>query len=258
MSANESVGCHGSRLAGRIALITGSASGIGFATAMLFAAQGATVILSDKNEKQLAAAFSQLTRDNEQHCAMALDVTSEDEWKSVTSRIHSTFGRLDVLVNNAGHGIGNSIEETSLAEWRAIMAVNLDSVFLGTKYGLPLLKRSGRGAIVNVSSIIGLVALPQSGSYSASKAGVRLFTKVTALECAKERNGVRANSVHPGQTQTPLFGDPAASRELLARIPMDRIGQPSEIAEAIAFLASDESSFVTGTELVVDGGYTVY
>jgi NAD(P)-dependent dehydrogenase (short-subunit alcohol dehydrogenase family) len=147
-----------------------------------------------------------------------------------------------------------------LADWRAILAVNLESVFLGTKYSLPLLARSGKGSIINVASIRALVAGIGTGAYCASKAGVTLFTKSTALECAAAGNGIRANSVHPGQVETPLsaaaLSDPARRRSTVQRIPIGRMGQAIEIADAIVFLASDASSFMTGAELVVDGGFT--
>src|SRR5581483_6745492 len=195
-----------------------------------------------------------------EHQAVVLDVTSEEAWIRTLRQIDAAFGRLDILVNNAGYGRFQSLDDTTLADWRAIMAVNLDSVFLGTKYSLPLLARSGKGSIVNISSIRGLVAGPGTAAYCASKAGVRLFTKSTALECAAAGNGIRANSVHPGQVETPLsaaaLSDPARRSATLDRIPLGRMGQPVEIADAIVFLASDASSFMTGSELVVDGGYT--
>jgi NAD(P)-dependent dehydrogenase (short-subunit alcohol dehydrogenase family) len=248
------------RLDNKIALITGAASGIGLETAQRFAAEGASVILADKAEDLLGAALAAVRRHGGQHQALVLDVTSEEGWINIIQRIQASHGRLDVLVNNAGYGRFQSIEETSFADWRAILAVNLDSVFLGTRYSLPLLARSGKGSIVNISSIRGLVAGPGTGAYCASKAGVKLFTKSTALECAAAGNGVRANSVHPGQVETPLLAaamtDPARRRSTVERIPLGRLGQPIEIAEAIVFLASDASSFMTGAELVVDGGYT--
>jgi len=244
------------RLAGKIALITGAASGIGYATAERFIAEGAIVILADRATERLEAAYAKLCGGSGPHCAAFLDVILEEAWIRTITEIDATYGHLDVLVNNAGCGLPGSIADTPFQRWREGIAVNLDSVFLGTKYCLPLLARSRGGSIINISSIIGLVALANAGSYSAAKAGVRLFTKVTALECAAARNGVRANSVHPGQVQTPLFGDPAAARELLSRIPIGRIGQPGEIAEAVVFLGSDESSFMTGSEVIVDGGYT--
>jgi len=249
-----------SRLNNKVALITGAASGIGLKTAERCAEEGASVILADKAADLLGAALASVRRYRGQHEALVLDVTSEEGWINTVQRIDATYGRLDVLVNNAGYGRFQSIEATSYADWRAILAVNLDSVFLGTKYCLPLLARSGKGSIVNISSIRGLVAGPGTGAYCASKAGVKLFTKSTALECAAAGDGVRANSVHPGQVETPLLAaamtDPARLRTTMDRIPLGRLGQPIEIAEAIVFLASDASSFMTGAELVVDGGYT--
>jgi meso-butanediol dehydrogenase / (S,S)-butanediol dehydrogenase / diacetyl reductase len=247
------------RLADKVALITGAASGIGLATADRFVSEGATVIMADISKEKLASCHATLCARGAQHRAVCIDVTSEDDWIRVTKEIDAAYGRLDVLVNNAGSGTPLSIEDTSLQQWRAGIAVNLDSVFLGTKYSLPLLVRSGRGSIVNTSSIIGLVSTPNAGCYSAAKAGVCLFTKATAMECAAARNGVRANSIHPGQVRTPLLMDninEVRYRELLTRIPIGRFGEPKEVADAIVFLASDESSFMTGAEVVVDGGYT--
>jgi len=247
-------------LTNKIALVTGAASGIGLKTAERFAEEGASVVLADKAEQLLEGALASVLRYGAEHQAVVLDVTSEEAWIRTLKHIDATFGRLDILVNNAGYGRFQSLDDTSFADWRAIMAVNLDSVFLGTKYSLPLLARSGKGSIVNISSIRGLVAGPGTSAYCASKAGVKLFTKSTALECAAARNGIRANSVHPGQVETPLsaaaLSDPARLRATLDRIPLGRMGQPVEIADAIVFLASDASSFMTGAELVVDGGYT--
>ena len=247
-----------SRLADRIALITGAASGIGLATARRFAAEGATVLLADRDADRLAVAHAALGEDR--HQAIGLDVTDEAGWIAVADRIATDFGRLDILVNNAGFGTFRSIADTSLDQWRSILAVNLDSVFLATKYMLPLLAASGRGAIVNMSSIRGIVAGPNTGSYCAAKGAVRMFTKATALECAALGNGVRANSIHPGHIATPLsapaYADPEVARHLLADVPMGRIGEADEIADAILFLASDESRYMTGGELVVDGGTT--
>jgi meso-butanediol dehydrogenase/(S,S)-butanediol dehydrogenase/diacetyl reductase len=247
------------RLAGKVALITGAASGIGWATAERFVQEGAIAILADRDTDKLAQRLSGLQAQDNRHRAMTLDVSSEEQWIRATQEIDGEFGRLDVLVNNAGIGYFRSIAEMTYQEWRTILAVNLDSVFLGTKYALPLLGRSGKGSIVNVSSIRGLVAGPNTGAYCASKAGVRLFTKSTALECAAMGNGVRANSVHPGVIETPMSAqalDEATKLERSKTIPVRRFGQPAEIAAAIVFLASDESSYMTGSEVTVDGGYT--
>ena len=248
------------RLSNRVALITGAASGIGLATARRFAQEDATVVLADRDTAGLAAALTELQAGGDRHLAMALDVTIETDWIAAIEAIRTRYGRLDILVNNAGFGRFRSIADTTLDEWRATLAVNLDSVFLGTKHALPLLAECGRGAIVNMSSMRGLVAGPNSGAYSAAKAGVRLFTKVTALECAAARNGVRVNSVHPGHVETPLtapaYADPDVAKEFLAHTPLGRFAQPREIADVILFLASDEASYMTGSEVTIDGGVT--
>jgi NAD(P)-dependent dehydrogenase (short-subunit alcohol dehydrogenase family) len=248
------------RLDDKIALITGAASGIGWATAELFAAEGAVVIIADRAAGKLEQRRKELAARDTRHRAFVMDVTSEAEWMRVLREIEPEFGRLDVLVNNAGVGYFRSIVDTTFEEWRNILSVNLDSVFLGTKHALPLLTRSGKGSIINVSSIRGQVAGPNVAAYSASKAGVRLFTKSTAIECAAAGNGVRANSVHPGVIETPMSAqaleDPAKLAQSVERIPVGRLGKASEIAAAIVFLASDESSYMTGSEVTIDGGYT--
>jgi meso-butanediol dehydrogenase/(S,S)-butanediol dehydrogenase/diacetyl reductase len=216
-------------------------------------------VLADLATAPLGERLQALRTRGPQHRSVALDVTSEADWLATMREIDSAWGRLDVLVNNAGIGYFRSIAEMTLSEWRSIMAVNLDGVFLGTKHAMPLLARSGKGSIVNVSSIRGQVAGPNTGAYCASKAGVRLFTKSTALECAALGNGVRANSVHPGVIETPLSAralDDSTKQERSQWIPVGRFGQPAEIAAAIAFLASDESSYMTGSEMTIDGGYT--
>jgi NAD(P)-dependent dehydrogenase (short-subunit alcohol dehydrogenase family) len=250
----------GGRLANKIAFITGGASGIGWAAAERFAQEGATVIVADLAADKLQQCASVLRAYGNNHRVVHLDVTLEDGWIRALQELDAAFGRLDVLVNNAGYGSFLPIAETTLQEWRALMAVNLDSVFLGTKYALPLLARAGKASIINMSSIRGLVAGHGTAAYSAAKAGVRLFTKATALECATLGNGVRANSVHPGQIETPLLKEAMANsgrlQSTLERIPIGRLGQPLEIADALVFLASDESSFMTGSEVTIDGGYT--
>ncbi|AOH82699.1 short-chain dehydrogenase [Sphingomonas panacis] len=247
-----------SRFADRIALVTGAASGIGLATARGLADGGATVFLADRDVEALKAARESLA--GAPHEAIPLDVTDEQGWVALAERIRARFGKLDILVNNAGFGKFAAITDTTLDQWRSIIAVNLDSVFLGTKHMMPLLAASGCGAIVNMSSIRGIVAGANTGSYSAAKGGVRMFTKVTALECAAAGNGVRANSVHPGHIATPLtapaYADPEIAKALLADVPLGRIGQADEVADAILFLASDESRYMTGAELVIDGGTT--
>ena len=246
------------RLDARIALITGAASGIGLATARRFAEEGAKVVMADRNEDALSSVRASLRGDG--HQTVTMDVTDERAWAALAERIDAQFGKLDILVNNAGFGKFASITDTTLEQWRSIIAVNLDSVFLGTKYMMPLLAASGHGAIVNMSSIRGIVAGPGTGSYCAAKGGVRMFTKATAIECAVAGNGIRANSIHPGHIATPLtapaHADAEIAKTLLADVPLGRIGQAEEIADGILFLASEESRYMTGAELVIDGGST--
>ncbi len=238
--------------------MTGAASGIGLATARRFAVAGARLIVVDRNADGLAAALAALGDDG--HRGVTMDVTDEAAWAALAGEIDQAAGKLDILVNNAGFGVFRSIVDTTLDHWRSIMAVNLDSVFLATKHLLPLLARSGNGSIVNMSSIRGIAAAPNAGSYCAAKGAVRMFTKATALECAALGNGVRANSIHPGHIATPLtagaHADPIIAARLLADVPIGRVGTPDEIADAILFLASDASRYMTGAELVVDGGST--
>jgi len=255
------------RLEGKTALITGGASGIGKATAELFVHEGAKVVVSDIDPKgeEVAAA---LRSEGGEARFMAHDVREEQDWERVVALAIDTFGRLDVLVNNAGVSMSKPVTEMELAEWRGLMAVNLDSVFLGCKVGVRALRRSGGGAIVNVSSVAGRVGIPGASAYSASKAAVRYLTKSVALEVA--RDGIRVNSVLPGSVATPIWersewwpgvvermgGEEAAWATLASETPLGRIARPEEIARTILFLASDESSFVTGTEVVADGGYS--
>lgn len=242
---------------GKIGLITGAASGIGRATAIALAHQGGTVIAVDRDANGLTALISEI---GDSHRAISADVTDEARWSAIADELDQAYGRLDILFNNAGYGKFASIAETSLDQWRSIIAVNLDSVFLSTKYLQDLLARSGDAAIVNMSSIRGLTGDANTGSYCASKGGVRLFTKACALEFAEQGHAIRVNSIHPGHVRTSLtenvHQDPAQAERLLADIPLGRVATPEEIAEAVLFLASDASRYMTGSELVVDGGAT--
>jgi meso-butanediol dehydrogenase / (S,S)-butanediol dehydrogenase / diacetyl reductase len=240
----------------RIVLITGAGRGIGAATARAFAMEGATLVLTDIDTSALQATLAALPGNG--HLAQPLDVTSEGDWQAAMARIGSTFGRLDVLVNNAGWGSLKSIFDTTLGDWRRLMAINLDSVFLGTMAAMPWLERSGDAAIVNVSSIRSMVAGFGSAPYSAAKAGVEMLTKAVALECAQTGRQVRVNSIHPGFVDTPLAraqGEEAVQARARS-VPQGRLATPDEIAAGILFLASREASYVNGTGLVVDGAFT--
>ncbi len=247
------------RVAGKVALVTGAASGLGAAAARLLAAEGARVLVTDVQDEagaRVAAEIGEAARFRH------LDVTSEAEWQAAIADAVAAFGKLDVLVNNAGIGLLADVEATSLDDWRRVHAVNLDGVFLGCKHALPALRQSGGGSIVNISSISGIVAGHNLAAYNSSKAAVRHLTKSVALSGARMRPPVRCNSIHPTFVDTPIVDallsaapDPAAARrKLAAQIPLGSIGEPNDVAWAVVYLASDESKLMTGAELVLDGG----
>jgi NAD(P)-dependent dehydrogenase (short-subunit alcohol dehydrogenase family) len=253
---------------GKVALVTGGASGIGAAVAELLAQQGASVVITDVDElkgPELAAALNKAGHDA---IFLHQDVTSETRWAEVAAEIEQRFGRLDILVSNAGIGIlAPSIVEMSLADWRRQTAVNLDGVFLSVKYGLPLMRKRGGGSVIMMSSLAGLRGSATLAGYSATKGAVRLFAKSIAMECAAAGDGIRVNSVHPGIIDTPIWGRnemsaPSGGQNApidvveLARLatPLGRAGQARDVANGVLYLASDASSYVTGTELVIDGG----
>ena len=247
------------RLAGKVALISGGARGIGAATARLFAQEGARVVVGDVLEPEGRALEAELSGRGGQAAFVSLDVTREPDWERAVAAAVTRFGKLDVLVNNAGIGGAGRVEDTTLEEWHRVMEVNATGVFLGTRAAIPALRRAGGGAIVNISSQLGLVGMDDSSpQYQASKGAVRLLTKHTALQYAQE--GIRANSVHPGPIVTPMTekrrADPAIRARMVSRIPLCRYGEAEEIAYGVLYLASDESRFVTGSELVIDGGWT--
>src|SRR5580700_2703129 len=245
----------------KIALVTGGASGIGFATAGLLADEGAKVVLTDLDKSRAGAAMAALGQRARFH---ELDVTREADWIAVTDAVVSEFGRLDILVNCAGVSLLKDIEATTLDEWRSLMAVNLDGTFLGCKHAIRVMKERGGGSIVNMSSVAGLVGAANLAGYSASKGGVRLLTKSAALHCARKGYNIRCNSVHPSFVETPMLQSMLAAarnpRKLEANYakaaPLGRFAKPIEVARTILFLASDESAFTTGAELAVDGGLT--
>jgi len=248
------------RLQDKIALITGGASGIGRAAAHLFAEEGATVVIADRDEAAARAAVAAI---GGRASFQRLDVTAEDRWIAVTDALVRDRGRLDILINSAGVSLLKDIEATTLDEWRVLMAVNLDGTFLGCKHAVRVMKERG-GSIVNMSSVAGLIGSGFLAAYCASKGGVRLLTKAVALHCARKGYNIRCNSVHPSFADTPMSeGMVAAARNpdklaasFTAAAPLGRLAQPIEVARTILFLASDESVFTTGAELVVDGGLT--
>ncbi len=247
------------RLAGKVALISGGARGMGAVEAEMFTREGARVVFSDVLEGEGKAVEARIRAAGGEATFVRLDVTGEQEWADAVATAERVYGKLDVLVNNAGIGGGRRIEDTTLAEWEKTMAVNSTGVFLGTRAAIPALRRAGGGSIVNISSQLGLVGTDiSSPQYQASKGAVRLLTKTTAIQYAKEK--IRANSVHPGPIVTPMTearrADPEIYKLMVSRIPLGRYGQPEEVALAVIYLASDESAFVTGSELVIDGGWT--
>ncbi len=247
------------RLEGKVALISGGARGQGAAEAKLFAGEGAKVVFGDILDDLGQQVEAEIHEAGGEALYIHLDVTNAADWASAVEAAVSRYGRLDVLVNNAGITIRKNVEDTTEEDWDRIMAINAKGVFLGTKQAIPAMRESGGGSIVNISSTAGLVGSPYSGaSYAATKGAVRLFTKATAIQYAKE--GIRCNSVHPGLLETPMtqdmLADAAHREERTQRIPLGRVGTAEDVAYGVLYLASDESSFVTGSELVIDGGAT--
>jgi NAD(P)-dependent dehydrogenase (short-subunit alcohol dehydrogenase family) len=253
------------RLDGKVALITGGAHGVkgelmgfGGASAWRFVEEGAKVVLGDIAVEDGERTAAQIRAEGGEALFVKLDVTSEEDWVAAVEATLSTFGRLDVMVNNAGTGGGNTVEDTTEDIWDSQMDVHAKGVFLGTKHAIPAMRATGGGSIINISSIYGIVGSSTSTAYHAAKGAIRIFTKSAAVQYAAEN--IRVNSVHPGFVTTPMTAEGFQSEERRAlvtgRIPMGRIGAPEEIALGIVYLASDESSYVTGAELVIDGGYT--
>ena len=257
----------GDRVKGRIALITGGASGIGRACAERLAEEGAQVVITDIQDDPGQEAVARIEQAGGSALFLHHDVTSEDAWIDVVGEVKSRFGALHILVNNAGIGIACSIFEMTLEDWQRQQAINLDGVFLGVKHGIPLIRDSGGGSVINISSVAGIKGSPSLAAYNATKGGVRLLTKGVALECAQNRWKVRVNSVHPGIIDTPIWtgADIIAMAEEGANrvdiegmselgVPTGEVGRPLDIANGVLFLASDESAYMTGTELIIDAG----
>jgi cyclopentanol dehydrogenase len=247
------------RLDGKVALISGGARGQGAVEARMFVREGAAVVFGDVLDDEGKKLEADLRGDGGKATYVHLDVTRASDWRNAVATAAQAYGKLTVLVNNAGILFRASIEDTTEENWDRIMAVNVKGVFLGTKAVIPAMRQAGGGSIINISSVAGLVGSPQNtAAYSATKGAVRIFTKSTAIQHAKD--GIRANSVHPGPIATDMIKDTlanvAAWEQRLRRLPMGRVGTPEEVAYGVLYLASDESSYVTGSELVIDGGTT--
>jgi len=254
------------RMNNKTALVTGGGSGLGAASSLRLAEEGAQVFVTDISEASAEQVAETIREAGGNASALLHDVTQEADWLRVHDAIAKACPTLDILVNNAGVAFSGNIEETTLDDWRSVNSVNSDGVFLGMKSCLPLMTKPG-GSIINISSIEGIVGDPGLIAYNASKGAVRLMTKSAALHCAQSGYGIRVNSIHPGFIETPMveaglaaMGDAAEAfyERILAAIPMGHLGQATDIANAVLFLASNESRYMTGSELVVDGGYTAH
>jgi len=251
---------------GKVAIVTGGASGIGAACAATLAREGAKVIVTDLDDPRGEALADRILGDGGEAVYLHQDVSLEESWPGVIDATERHFGRLDVMVANAGIGIMCKAVEMSLADWRRQTAVNLDGVFLSVKYAVPAMRRAGGGSIIITSSVAGLRGSAGLAGYCATKGGVRLFAKAVAMECAAEADGIRVNTVHPGVIDTPIWtkisgsagrNAPIHPNEVAkAGMPLGRVGQAQDIANGVLFLASDASNYMTGAELVIDGGMT--
>jgi 3(or 17)beta-hydroxysteroid dehydrogenase len=245
------------RVAGKVALITGGASGLGKETAELFAREGAQVAIADINE-----AGGRAVAESVGGIFLKLDVTSEEQWIAAIAGTVEAFGKLNILLQSAGIGLGKPVTEITMEEWRRVHAIDLDGVFLGCKHAIPAMAQSGEPcSIVNISSIAGIIAGHNMAAYNSAKAGVRHLSKSVALHCARQGWPIRCNTVHPTFVDTPIldrykeqFGAETALAKLARQVPLGRVGKPIEVAYGILYLASDESSYTTGSELLIDGG----
>ena len=247
------------RLDGKVALISGGSRGMGAFEAELFVQEGAKVVICDVRDEEGDALAKKIVDRGGEAAFVHLDVTSESDWAAAVREAIERYGKLDVLVNNAGVSARGSIEETSPDDWDRVMDINAKGVFLGTRSAIPEMRKAGGGSIINISSQLGLVGMGESSpQYQASKGAVRIFSKSAAIQYAHE--GIRVNSVHPGPIITPMTearrSDEVVRQRMISRIPLGRYGESEDVAYGVLYLASDESSFVTGSELVIDGGWT--
>jgi NAD(P)-dependent dehydrogenase (short-subunit alcohol dehydrogenase family) len=255
------------RVKGKVAMVTGGRQGLGKASAILLAKEGAKVVITDRKPDGADAVLEDIKRAGGEAIFIQQDVSKEEDWQRAIKDTVGRFGKLSILVNNAGVGAGKNIEEITLDDWRWVMSVNLDGVFLGTKYAIEAMKTTGGGSIVNMSSIEGIIGDSRMVAYDTSKGGLRTLTKSAALHCAQRGYSIRVNTVHPGFIDTDMVrgflkaqakGDDieAARKALVSLHPLGHLGEPDDVAYAVLYLASEESKFATGSELVIDGGYT--
>lgn len=253
------------RVKNKVAIVTGGASGLGKSSAKLLAREGAKIVVSDIDEEGGKKVVQQIKEDGGEAIFIKQDVAKEDEWKNVIETTLETYGKLHILANSAGIGLGGTVEDVTLEDWKNLIDINLNGTFLGTKYGIKGMRKTDEGgSIINFSSIEGLIGDPNLSAYNASKGGVTIFTKSAALHCAKQGYGIRINSIHPAYIWTPMVenflkaqGDVEEGKKQLESLhPIGHLGEPDDIGYGVVYLASDESKFMTGSELVIDGGYT--
>ena len=253
------------RVKNKVAIVTGGASGLGKSSAKLLAREGVKIVVSDIDEEGGKKVVQQIKEDGGEAIFIKQDVAKEDEWKNVIETTLETYGKLHILANSAGIGLGGTVEDVTLEDWKNLIDINLNGTFLGTKYGIKGMRKTDEGgSIINFSSIEGLIGDPNLPAYNASKGGVTIFTKSAALHCAKQGYGIRINSIHPAYIWTPMVenflkaqGDVEEGKKQLESLhPIGHLGEPDDIGYGVVYLASDESKFMTGSELVIDGGYT--
>tara|TARA_A100000171_G_scaffold51234_1_gene64975 strand:- start:3364 stop:4137 length:774 start_codon:yes stop_codon:yes gene_type:complete len=253
------------RVKNKVAIVTGGASGLGKSSAILLAREGAKIVVTDIDEEDGKKVVQRIKANGGEAIFIKQDVSKEDEWKNVIETTLKTFGKLHILANSAGIGLGGTVEEVTLEDWKNLIDVNLNGTFLGTQYGIKGMKETGEGgSIINFSSIEGLIGDPNLPAYNASKGGVTIFTKSAALHCARQGYGIRINSIHPAYIWTPMVENflkaqgnvEEGKKQLESLHPVGHLGEPDDIGYGVVYLASDESKFMTGSELVIDGGYT--
>jgi cyclopentanol dehydrogenase len=246
------------KLKGKVALITGAGMGMGYNEALLFAQEGAIVIVTDINSLAGEKVVQEIQKSGGKASFLKHDVSKEEDWKDVINKALKAYGKVDILINNAAIFLRKDLENTTSQEWDQIFDVNAKSVFLGCKYVAPAMKKAGGGSIVNISSMYGLIGGPSLAVFAASKGAVRLLTKAIAVDYA--RDNIRVNSIHPGLIETPLTADiikdPMQKEYFVSKTLLGRPGRPIEVAQAVLFLASDDASYITGSEIIVDGGFT--